>query len=89
MTDKLETLKDMPDCQGDDNLDDNYKMVFKSTLRQEAIKWIKSEPNFFMLNIIADGSYYYNVTGIDYYRTKRVIEFFIKHFFNITEEELK
>jgi hypothetical protein len=42
-----------------------------------------------MLNIIADGSYYYNVTGIDYYRTKRVIEFFIKHFFNITEEELK
>ena len=38
---KLKTLKDMKDCDGDNNLPDGLKKVFKSKLKSEAVKWVK------------------------------------------------
>jgi len=46
----------------------------KNKLRAEAVKWIKFE---------------YEKWGIDQYCCKPAIKSWIKHFFNITEEDLK
>ena len=84
---ELKTLKDLEKAQGHRNL--GWASIYD--LKQEAIKWIKylrdkhnhvGEP--FWTDIV-NKSYQEGTTWEDY--DERIL--FIKHFFNITEEDLK
>ncbi len=83
ITKKLKTLKEMSlPCKGSPL---NYEsFVSKRELRQEVIKWIKA---FNLKNKKA----IINLDGIEWYNGDNEINevvYWIKHFFNITEEDI-
>ncbi len=94
MSDKLRTLKDI-ECDSDDSDGECYN-CHKEKLKQEAIKWIKS-----LNSLKAKKSYtsqdlgakeifiYHNYGELVPHNDVTAIVGFIKHFFNITEEDLK
>jgi len=80
MTDELKTLKDL-------QKEYEWKFDTYNALRQEAIKWVKTlekvewdEPS--------TPEEYKNFQCDEFMNYSEVVEF-IKHFFNLTEEELK
>ena len=75
---ELKTLKDFEGMDGQefDGIGDTYPYKHVATLRAEAIKWIKSIRNY------QDGSCEDFDYGTD-------LDGWIKHFFNISEEDLK
>ena len=84
---ELKTLKDL-------RYDESGKgdfIVEHKNLRQEAIKWIKKMEEFNYIHPYPEFLEGFTDSGFDEYASTRfpsVINF-IKHFFNITEEELK
>ena len=83
------TLKDIEfECSAVDNFATTWKAVEVDILRAVAIKWIKA---FEAKSKIAEekGSYSLgNVGGINFKDGWEAVDW-IKHFFNITEEDLK
>lgn len=83
MEDKLKTLKDMKDKLASHIVEQREflpeaEFVSVDDLKQEAIKWVKDIVNKDTLNM-----------GNDPYCCPYSIKRFIKHFFNLTEEDLK
>lgn len=92
MSDELKTLKDikllvedMPKVEIGENTDGI--VVFKAKLRQEAIKWIKSMPEWYSYEDSSEFPQFYE--DIDNGFSCGNLHEFLKHFFNITEEDLK
>ncbi len=90
---ELKTLKDLEredKVYSMDTLEFKRKdsIVYMSDLRQEAVKWIKefSEPDH---EFVKDHSL--TIDGIRFgnYEELEKVKNWIKHFFNITDEELK
>ncbi len=81
----LKTLKDLNLMQGQPPLRDQLNCWQKAVLVEEAVKWIKHFREIHNLpNSSEPVSYQYGSAWEDY--DSGII--FIKHFFNITEEDL-
>ena len=84
---KLQTLKDLSDttieCETGCFDDSKYPYVYLKDLKQEAIKWIKELTEQGILGNLDSQDRHYENMG-----RKAKIEW-IKHFFNITEEDLE
>ncbi|MBI2136845.1 hypothetical protein HYU06_07270 [Candidatus Woesearchaeota archaeon] len=82
----LKTLKDFPLIKHY-NILKSYPCVSIDTLRSEAIKWIKELNQ--AKNNYCKGHYYFMLEeSVDASDITSVIKF-IRHFFNITDEDLK
>jgi len=85
--DELKTLKDLIVYLGTGkSKDDEIVKVWK--IRQEAIKWIKSDD---WSNFIGWLRFEKKFTEeeIDDFSQEEFTKYFVEHFFNITEEDLK
>jgi hypothetical protein len=81
---KLKTLKDIREEAHDSGTGLAYNDWWNESLKEEAIKWIKRCSN--KINEEKDTCCYYHKGNL--WIDDRTIEW-IKHFFNITEKELK
>ena len=90
---ELKTLKDLKKDdweEGRGKLLEEYHYVFIKELRQEAIKWVKA----LRINKLhrKSDSFNWNTGTRDRVLTneeKKVLDAWIKHFFNITEDEVE
>lgn len=89
MGDKLKTLKDInptgkTGCLRCENIGEACAVCYIQTLKQEAIKWAKSMRN--------ENNEFENIERCELSHNRGTVmdaDDFIKHFLNITEEDLK